>query len=87
MPDPCDHLGRPLRCTLLPSAHFLLLPLHLFQQPKMTKQTEARQNSAATRKKKAHHLASLPQNTLYINLYIRSDPPLPNDFHCRVLKS
>jgi hypothetical protein len=44
--------------------------------------TKAIQNAREIRKKQFDLLASLPQNTLYINLYIRSDPPLANDFHC-----
>ncbi|KAJ5864168.1 uncharacterized protein N7529_006084 [Penicillium soppii] len=46
-----------------------------------TNRSEIMQNAAARRKKQADLLASLPPNTLYINLYIRSDPPLSNDFH------
>lgn len=43
--------------------------------------TEARQKSADIKKKQSEILAGLPPNTLHISLYIRSDPPLPNDFH------
>ncbi|CAI7643010.1 unnamed protein product [Penicillium glandicola] len=47
----------------------------------LTSRTEARQKSAGIKKKQAESLAGLPPNTLHISLYIRSDPPLPNDFH------
>jgi hypothetical protein len=44
-------------------------------------QIEAKQNAREIRNKQSDLLTSLPQNTLHINLYIRSHPPLPNDFH------
>ncbi|KAJ5474895.1 hypothetical protein N7475_004461 [Penicillium sp. IBT 31633x] len=46
-----------------------------------TSRTEARQRSAETKKKQADILARLAPGTLYISLYLRSDPPLLNDFH------
>ncbi|CDM28180.1 hypothetical protein DTO013E5_3908 [Penicillium roqueforti] len=42
---------------------------------------ETKQTPTETKKKQAESLAGLPPNTLHIILYIRSDPPLPNDFH------
>ncbi|OQE36110.1 hypothetical protein PENCOP_c012G07008 [Penicillium coprophilum] len=46
-----------------------------------TSRTETRQQPAEIKKKQAKSLAGLPPSTLHISLYIRSDPPLPNDFH------
>ncbi|KAJ9489010.1 hypothetical protein VN97_g4276 [Penicillium thymicola] len=46
-----------------------------------TPRTEARQKAADIKKKQSESLIGLPPNTLHISLYIRSDPPLPNDFH------
>ncbi|KGO46050.1 hypothetical protein PEX1_047630 [Penicillium expansum] len=47
-----------------------------------TSRTEARRKSTdIIKKKQAESLAGLPPSTLHISLYIRSDPPLPNDFH------
>lgn len=57
-------------------------PLHLTQTPQMsTHQLEARQRASALRLGQADILSKLSLNTLHIALYIRSDPPLPNDFH------
>ncbi|KAJ5787021.1 hypothetical protein N7457_002011 [Penicillium paradoxum] len=42
---------------------------------------DARQRSTEIKKKQTEILARLTQGTLHISLYIRSDPPLPNDFH------
>lgn len=41
----------------------------------------ARERALVIRKAQEDALARLPLNTLYIVLYIRSDPPQPNDFH------
>ncbi|KAJ5172381.1 hypothetical protein N7492_004974 [Penicillium capsulatum] len=41
----------------------------------------ARERARATRKKQEDALANLTPNTLQIALYLRSDPPLQNDFH------
>ncbi|KAL5360963.1 hypothetical protein BJX96DRAFT_165553 [Aspergillus floccosus] len=41
----------------------------------------ARERALAIRKAQEDALARLPLNTLYIVLWIRSDPPQPNDFH------
>ncbi|KAE8404950.1 hypothetical protein BDV37DRAFT_100279 [Aspergillus pseudonomiae] len=43
--------------------------------------TNARQRGLEIKKLQEEALAQLPLNTLYIVLYIRSDPPRANDFH------
>jgi hypothetical protein len=43
--------------------------------------TEAKNRATAIRKQQSDLLASLPLYALYIGLWIRSDPPRPNDFH------
>ncbi|KAJ9400228.1 hypothetical protein DTO282F9_2998 [Paecilomyces variotii] len=40
-----------------------------------------RERALAIKKAQEEALAQLPVDTLYIILYIRSDPPQPNDFH------
>ncbi|EFY88763.1 hypothetical protein MAC_05198 [Metarhizium acridum CQMa 102] len=42
-----------------------------------------RERALVTKKALEDALARLPLNTLFIVLYIRSDPPQPNDFHTR----
>jgi hypothetical protein len=44
-------------------------------------QTAARQKASAIRRNQAEILNCIPTNTLHIALYIRSDPPVSNDFH------
>ncbi|KAJ5747079.1 uncharacterized protein N7511_008775 [Penicillium nucicola] len=43
--------------------------------------TEARERAAIIRNQQSDLLASIPLRTLHIGLWIRSDPPRPNDFH------
>lgn len=40
-----------------------------------------RERAKVTRDKQEEALSKLPPNTLYIALYLRSDPPAQNDFH------
>ena len=44
-------------------------------------ETEARQRASALRRKQAHVRDMLTRGTLFIVLYLRSDPPVPNDLH------
>lgn len=41
----------------------------------------AKERASAIKKTQEEALTRLPLNALYIVLYIRSDPPQPNDFH------
>lgn len=43
--------------------------------------TEARQRASALRRDQAHVRDTLATSALYVVLYLRSDPPLPDDFH------
>lgn len=43
--------------------------------------TNVKEKGLALKKIQEEALAKLPLNTLYIVLYIRQDPPEPNDFH------
>ncbi|KAL4916556.1 hypothetical protein BDW62DRAFT_103327 [Aspergillus aurantiobrunneus] len=45
------------------------------------KPVTARERASIIKKAQEDALARLPLNTLFIVLYIRSDPPQPNDFH------
>ena len=49
--------------------------------PNTPQHLDVRERALALKKIQEEALAKLPLNTLYIILYIRADPPQPNDFH------
>ncbi|EEP77765.1 predicted protein [Uncinocarpus reesii 1704] len=49
--------------------------------PHVKSQGSAKERAVAVERMQKEALAALPLNSLYIGLWIRSDPPVANDFH------